>query len=103
MEKIVACIFILVLVAVISFSYFFSKKAVIKRKLKNAPFKRLSEFRDGNIAKIIGEVEFVDRKLTAPLSGRKCAYYHVLVEEEDSSGKSSAWKTLITEEKSVKP
>lgn len=52
----------------------------------------------GEIAKVVGKVEYVDKPLIAPLSGRSCAYYHVLIEQKISSGKSSHWKTIIEEE-----
>ncbi|MCU4157024.1 hypothetical protein J1N10_13625 [Carboxylicivirga sp. A043] len=77
---------------------FFNNKAVIKRKLKKAERKRLSEFIDGESARVVGTIECFGTPLTAPLSGRKCAHYYILVEQERSSGKSSSWHTLIEEE-----
>jgi hypothetical protein len=59
---------------------------------------KVSAFLSGDIAKIVGNVEFVGEPLIAPLSGRRCAYYYVLVEELVSSGKSSHWKKIIEEE-----
>lgn len=94
--------FILVVIvgiaAIALFAIFYNKKAVIKRKLKNAELKRLNEFRDGNVARVVGKVEYTDEPLIAPLSGRECAYYYVIVEQEKSSGNSSSWHTLIEEE-----
>lgn len=98
-------IFIIVVVVIgisILVSQIFSKKAIIKRKLKKAPYKKLSQFKDGDIAIIIGKVEFAEQPLTAPLSGRKCAYYHVKVEERKSSGKNSHWETVIDHDDSIK-
>ena len=54
------------------------------------------------MAKFIGQVEFVDDPLIAPLSKRKCAYYHVLVEQKISTGNSYYWKTIIDEKDHVK-
>ena len=79
-------------------AFFFSDKARIKRKLKKAELKPLASYKDGDIAKVVGKVELVGTPLEAPLSGRKCGYYHVLVEQEKSSGKNSSWHTLIDEE-----
>lgn len=77
---------------------YFSRKAVVRRKLKKAVDVKISDFLTGDIAKIVGHVEIAGDALIAPLSGRKCAYYHVLVEQLVSSGKSSYWKKLIEEE-----
>jgi hypothetical protein len=82
----------------ISLSLYFSKKAVIKRKLKKAIDKKISDFVSGDIAKVVGKVEYVGEPLIAPLSGRRCAYYYVLVEEQVSTGKSSHWSKIIEEE-----
>jgi len=84
--------------AIIIISLYFSKKAVIKRKLKKAIDKKISDIVTGEIAKVVGKVEIAGEPLTAPLSGRKCAYYYVLVEQQVSTGKSSHWNTLIEEE-----
>jgi len=91
------CIGIVILIAV-SISLYYSKKAIIKRKLKKAAGKKISDFISGDIAKVVGKVEFAGEPLIAPLSGRRCAHYYVLVEEKVSSGKSSHWNTLIEEE-----
>jgi len=88
----------IVILIVVFISFYFSKKAVIKRKLKKAIGKKISDFVSGDIAKVVGKVEFVGEPLIAPLSGRRCAHYYVLVEEKVSSGKSSHWNTLIEEE-----
>ncbi|MHC1702354.1 MAG: hypothetical protein AB9846_00470 [Tenuifilaceae bacterium] len=88
----------LVIVAIVLASLYFSKKAVIKRKLKKAVGQKISSFISGDIAKVVGKVEFVGEPLIAPLSGRRCAHYYVLVEEQVSSGKSSHWNKLVEEE-----
>ena len=103
MNQIVIVIIIAAVIGtVIITSLFFSKKARIKRKLKKASVKPISRFYTGDVAKIVGKVEFVDEPIRAPLSNRECAYYHVLVEQQVSTGKSSHWKKIIDEEKSCK-
>lgn len=90
---------IVVIIGIIVFvSNYFSKKAVVKRKLKKAVDKKISSFVSGDIAKIVGTVEIVGEPLIAPLSGRSCAYYYILVEQRVSNGKSSHWRTIIEEE-----
>ena len=93
---------ILIILAILLISVLFSKRAIVRRKLKNAAIKRITGFIDGESAKIIGKVEFVDEPLLSPLSGRECAYYYIHVEQKVSTGKSSHWKTVIEEEKSCK-
>ncbi|MEL1244479.1 hypothetical protein AAEO56_09420 [Flavobacterium sp. DGU11] len=90
-----AIIFGIMTIAVIIGS-FFTRKAMIRRKLKKAPLRSLSDFKHGETAKITGRVEFIDEPLEAPLSGRECVWYCVHIMQ--SSGKSSS--TLIeTEDK----
>lgn len=81
-------------------SKFFNRIARIKRKLKKANYKKITHFRDGDVAKIVGQVEFADNPLIAPLSKRECAYYYILIEQKVSSNDGSRWKTIIEEEKS---
>ena len=87
-----------VIAAIVFFSHYFSKKATVIRKLKKAPLKKISGFTNGETARIAGKVQCTGEPLTAPLSGRKCACFSVLVEQKVSSGKSSHWKKLIGEE-----
>lgn len=101
-EETIIIAFVAVIAIVFLLVYFFSKKAIIKRKLKNSELKRLSSFRSGETARIVGKVEFVDTPLIAPLSGRKCSLYHVLIEQERSTGKNSTWDTLVDEERHCK-
>jgi len=89
-------------IILIFLSFYFKKKAIIKRKLKKAPHKRIYHFRNGEVAKFTGVIEAVDGQLTAPLSKRKCSYYHIIVEQRVSTGKSSRWKKIIEETKSNK-
>lgn len=95
MEDYLVLIFVFGIVILIS--SFFSKKAIVKRKLKQAKHKRISEFLDGDVAKITGTVELINEPLIAPLSKRKCSYYYVHIERKNSS-KNSTWQTYIEEE-----
>jgi len=90
----------LIIGGVFFLQYYFSRKSVVKRKLKKAAGMKMSSFYSGDIAKVAGSVEIIGEPLIAPLSGRPCAYYYVLVEQLQSSGKSSHYSKLIEEEKS---
>lgn len=95
-------ILVAVIVGALIYSYFFSKTAIIKRRLKKARLVNVANFKEGQRAKLIGRAESVNGDmLIAPLSGRECCYYHVTIEQEVSSGKSTSWKTVIEEEQWV--
>ena len=80
--------------------FYFSKEAVIKRKLNKVQATPINQCQNGEEVKIIGEVEIFGEPLVSPLSDRECCHYYVLVEQKVSSGKSSKWKKIIEEEKS---
>lgn len=90
----------LIIGGVFFLQFYFNRKSVVKRKLKKAVGMKMSSFYSGDIAKVAGSVEIVGEPLIAPLSGRPCAYYYVLVEQLESTGKSSHYAKLIEEEKS---
>ncbi len=90
--------FVGVIATLVIYSSYFTRKAIVKRKLKSAAGKKIADFATGNIAKVVGKVECVGKPLIAPLSGRPCAYFCVLVEQRVSSGKSSHWEKIIEEE-----
>lgn len=93
-------IFLTIMIGSIIYSYYFSRKNIVKRKLKKAPHVPINDFRDDDIAKIKGAMQYVKDPLIAPLSGRACAHYRIVVEERRRSGKSSSWHTIIEEEQS---
>jgi hypothetical protein len=96
-EYIVVSIIIIALVAF--YTGFFSNAAIIKRKLKKATGVKISMFMEGEVAKVVGQLKYINPPLIAPLSKRKCSYYHIIVEQRVSTGKSSYWDTIIEEEK----
>lgn len=101
MENIFIYIALAAIVTIAVVGSFYTKKAVIKRKLKKAGIKKISEFMNGDVARLVGKVEFVDQPLVSPLSGRTCSHYYVLV-EKSSGSKNSSWEKLIEEEVSSK-
>lgn len=75
--------------------WWFSKEQKIRRALRNVRPTPIGQVREG-LVKISGACRPLN-VLRAPLSGRACAYYEVLVEQKVSSGKSSHWRTIIRE------
>ncbi len=102
MDSKIFYVIVVIIIAIIIFSILFSKKARIKRKLKKAELKSIADFKDGEIAKIVGKVEIIGNPLISPLSNRECSVYYIHIEEKVSSGKNSTWKTIVEEEVSNK-
>ena len=61
------------------YQWFFSSLAIAKRQFKKDAVKPIFNFKEGEFGKIIGKVENISTPLTAPLSGKKCVYYEVIV------------------------
>ncbi len=79
------------------YSWYYSEEQIVKRRLRNMPRTQIGQISDGAVVKLVGRVSFFNQPLIAPLSGRACAYYKVVVEEYRNSGKSGHWKTIIEE------
>jgi hypothetical protein len=92
-------LFIILVAALALGGWYFSKKAKVKRLLKKTPAMRIGEFIGGEQGRVTGQIRFAGETLVSPLSGRKCAYYHVEVQEYRSGGKSGQWYTIINEER----
>lgn len=90
-------IFLSILIIILIIASFYTRQAIVRRKLKNASLRRLSDFKHGETAKIVGTVEFIDEPFEAPLSGRECSWYYVHVQKHVYK---DSWRTLVkTEEK----
>lgn len=66
--------------------------------MKKTPLRRISDFIENDAGRITGKVELYGEPMISPLSGRRCGYYHIRIEQKVSSGKSSNWRTVIDEE-----
>jgi hypothetical protein len=82
---------------IIALGYYYSRDVRIKRAIRKTALVTTQSFRDRSMGKIHGVLRYLDEPLTAPLSGKKCAYYEVTVEEYRSSGKSGSWHEIICE------
>jgi hypothetical protein len=83
---------------IIIYAIFFNRRSIVKRKMKKTPLKRISDVYENDLVRITGKVELFGDAMTSPLSGRRCGYYHIHVEQKVSNGKSSNWRTVIDEE-----
>jgi len=76
-------------------SYYLNTKNSILRELRKSKSKSISSIKNDEYAKVIGSIKDVVNPLNAPLSGRPCVYYHVLIEQEIKNG----WKKIIDDKK----
>jgi hypothetical protein len=79
------------------YRYLNSRRYRVGNAMAKQDFTVTHTVQDGDFVKIKGEVWDGGEKITAPLSRRSCAYYHVLVERQ-SSGKNRNWITEVEEE-----
>ncbi len=89
---------VIIIVSILIYGAFFNRAAVVKRKLRNTADKMMATCQNGDVVKLYGKIKYTGAPLISPLSGRKCVYYYILVEELRSGGKSSSWHTIIEEE-----
>lgn len=82
-------------------AWYFSEAQKIKRALRDAEHVPIARYPHGGIKKVIGVLSVEGELLTAPLSGRPCAAWEVIVQEQRSSGKSTSWHTIICEVEAV--
>ena len=95
MEAALIIFFIVVALGLGALWLYFSADARFKRALRNAKRVRVADCPDCGNAKFVGTLVYADETLIAPLTGRRCAFYEVIVEEYRSSGDSSHWYQII--------
>lgn len=81
--------------------WWFNKDNRLKRELKKAKGIRISDFKEGAYAKIVGKSMSTGETLIAPLSGRECVYYQITVEVERGDDDGFSWEKLFTENKAI--
>lgn len=52
-----------------------------RHMLQQSPVRSLDSAQEGEVIKVVGTLHYVEDPLQAPLSGRPCAYYEILVEQ----------------------
>jgi len=94
-------VILLIIGAIALVAWYFSKGARIKRQLRSAKPWPIAELPEDTLGKIAGEARPIGNTLVGPLTGRACVYYLAIVEEHRSTGRSSYWKTIISESAGV--
>lgn len=98
MEVVIVAGFIMLFLVIMIFSFFFSKDARTKRALASKERASIKDVEEGHEVKIAGRLAYAEEPLIAPLSGRPCACWEVVVEEYKSSGKSGSWREIIRDQ-----
>ncbi len=86
----------------IAWEMFFSRESRIHRQLAAAPIRPVAEAPQGTTVRLTGRAEPFEEVLMAPLSGRRCVHYRILVEERlHLPHMSDPWIDVHREERSV--
>src|ERR1041385_6201235 len=80
---------------------YFNGDATIRRELRKARKYRIAEIPEGAPGRIVGRARGLSETLVGPLTGRPCVYYIAKVEQHTSNGKTSHWRTIVTEFRGV--
>lgn len=81
-----------IILSVLGISYLFSKKYRLLSTLKKVKAVPIQRVQENVYSKIVGKAKFVKEPLIAPLSGRTCVFYQIVVEQK--RGKNG-WNKLV--------
>lgn len=80
--------------------YWFSADQVARRAIKEAPVRHVRDLHDEEHVRVVGTVG-VEEALRAPISGRRCAYFRVVVEERRERDGHHHWYKIIDVQQGV--
>lgn len=93
MEVVLIGLMVLLFGAGVAYFAGFGRDARINRLLRDSPEVMIRDFPDGGTGRITGQLRYVADPIYAPISGRECAFYEVIVEEH----KNDDWTVVIRE------
>jgi hypothetical protein len=96
-DPVLLVIAIVAVVGIMAGAWWFSPHQRVLRAIRGVPRVPIPEAVEGSIVRIVGRVRGGDAVLSAPISGRPCAHYDVLVEEYVRRGKRGHWRTVVHE------
>lgn len=79
--------------------WYFSAEQRAKRAMRAIPLTSIEQAADESRVRVVGTVE-TDTPVQAPLSGRDCVYWRVVVERK-TGGNNSRWVKLVDEHEGV--
>lgn len=77
--------------------HYFSKDASIRRELRKAKRFPIGQLPEGVRGRIVGRAYPLMEPLQAPLTGRPCVYFIATLEQRVQHGKTSSWRTVVTD------
>lgn len=78
----------------ITLAIVFAERARLLRWMRKQPRRAIGDAVDGEVVRLVGRVALTGAPLVAPLTGRPCAAWQVVVEEYRSNGKSGSWRKV---------
>lgn len=84
---------IVVVIGFIIYNLYFTQSAVVHGIIKKTKTKKIADVKDDEVVRISGKIIYAGKTMLAPLSGRKCVYYEVVV--KDSSHRREFLKNHI--------
>lgn len=85
----------------IFYVYYYKKKAVLKRNMRKVPACNIADVKDGKIAKIVGNAKLSEGLIVAPISGRPCIAFELIIEREKRSSKGRVKKETMLEDENI--
>lgn len=81
----------------------FNRDMRLKGRIRKLPKSSIAETPENVDVRVSGALEYVEglAPLTAPLSGRACAAWRVIVLERSSGKNDSSWVTVVEEESAI--
>jgi hypothetical protein len=92
---------VIIIIGVIVFGIAIYAAGATKRKLRKAKLYPIGELPENLAGRVVGQAQVLGETLSGPLTGRPCVYYIAKVEQHRSTGKSSHWATIITEQRGI--
>lgn len=77
------------------FSWWWSTEQVTKRALRSRSSVPIAEARARSRVKVVGRVVAVGEPLSAPITGRPCVHWQLVIESKQRSGKSDLWVEVL--------
>lgn len=69
----------------------FAERARLLRWMRRQPRRAIADAVDGAVVRLVGQVTVSGTPLQAPLTGRPCAAWRIVIEEYRSNGKTGSW------------
>lgn len=94
-------IYIFGVVLIVVAYFFYTKFKRLHDLILNTETSKITTLKKG-FYEIKGKVVKLEEELKSPYSERNCVYYKFKVEQEQSNGKGSSWRTIIKDEQYVR-